>query len=153
MSTFTPGWEWALSLYLGSTGAAVCRHLWAVGLCPGDILAHCAYTWHVLGQHRAASTRAVHTYWPWPIQDRWSQDALNPLQHTWQGRRLFSTEGSVKPALSWEPWWEIDAFQEFWQQITETHGSTAGSPGKVTKCWKILYKPKLVDFPQLAMLP
>lgn len=79
MSTFTPGQEWAPGLHLGSTGtvagvsqgrAAVCRHLWAVGLCPGDILAHCAYTWHVLGQHCAATIRTVRKYWPWPIQDR-----------------------------------------------------------------------------------
>lgn len=32
----------------------------AVGLCPGDILAHCAYTWHVLGQHCAQILTLAH---------------------------------------------------------------------------------------------
>lgn len=134
MSTFTPGWEWAPGLYLGSTGAAGrsepgwdscvqapvgCRSVpWGH---PGSLCIHMACPGSALCNQ--------HTYWPWPIQDGWSQDAQRPPQHTWQGRRLFSTEGSVKPALSWESWWEIDAFQEFWQQIAETHGSKAGTPG------------------------
>lgn len=107
MSTFTPGQELAAGLHLGSTGrnqpgqesCVGCRSLpWGH---PGSMCTHLACPGPALCSQHLLCAQILTPAHPGQVRSEWTEPF--PSTHR-EGETRNHTEGSVKPALTWEPW-------------------------------------------------